>query len=151
MKKIFPVLLGGALLLGAVACTDGAQTSGNAPSNTNEVGEELQAQENLEDATSDTRQAQIESDERARQDRQGVVGNEGEVSDGDIESLVRNNLETNLPTSQLLVESEDGVVTVAGQVATQQDLERIETLTKEVRGVKSVQVNAQVGTPAAGQ
>jgi len=150
MKKIFSLLLGSALLLGGVACTDGARTSGNAPSNTNEVGEELQTQENVEDATSDTRQAQIESDERARQDRQETFGEDAEVNDNDIESSVRNSLETNLPTSQLFVESEEGVVTVAGQVASTEDLQRIETLAKEVRGVKSVDVRAQVGSPAPG-
>lgn len=150
MKKIFSILLGSALLFGAVACADGAQTSGNAPSDTEEVGGELQTEENVEDATSETRQAQIESDERAREDRQEVFGEEAdaEVSDDDIESLVRNSLETKLPTSQLLVESEEGVVTVAGQVASTEDLEQIETLAKEVRGVKSVEVKAQVASPA---
>lgn len=150
MKKIFSILLGSALLFGAVACTDGARTSGNAPSETEEVGEDLQTQENAEDATSETRQAQIESDERAREDRQNTFGDDAdaEVSDDDIESSVRNSLETNLPTSQLLVDSEEGVVTVAGQVASTEDLEKIETLTKEVQGVKSVEVKAQVGSPA---
>jgi osmotically-inducible protein OsmY len=47
--------------------------------------------------------------------------------------------------SQLAVQSNDGVVTVVGYVQTQDELERIEPLAREIRGVRDVKVQAQVG------
>lgn len=150
MKKLLPFVLSGVVLMSVAACGDVAKTSGEAPNTTGENATstqtnnpEVNAQENREDATSDTRRAQIESDQRAIQQRNQ---NAEDLTDGDIESLVRGKLEANIPSSQLAVDSEEGVVTVAGQVASQSDLAKIKTLTQEVQGVKSVIVEAKVGT-----
>ena len=149
MNKFMPFLLSGILLVGATACGV-AKTSSEAPNSTNsndngELSTE-DAQENQEDATNQVRQKQIESDTRARQQRNEAAGNPNEVSDNDIESLVRNALETKLPTSQLAVDSEEGVVTVSGKAASQKDVDQIESITKTVKGVKSVMVKATVDT-----
>ncbi|MDY6784339.1 MAG: BON domain-containing protein [Cyanobacteriota bacterium] len=144
MKKIFLYLLTSAFLLGSVACGT-ARTSNEAPDEAGDTGSELSAenaQENAEDATSDIRQDQIESDNRAIEQRNEVAGDPTELADNDVSSLVRNKLEEAFPTSQLVVESEDGAVTVDGKVATAEDVEKIEPLVKEVQGVKSVVVTA---------
>jgi osmotically-inducible protein OsmY len=58
---------------------------------------------------------------------------------------VRSKLEVNIPRSQLAVQSNDGVITVVGYVQTQQELEQIEPLAKQIRGVRDVKVQAKVG------
>ena len=156
MNKVLPFLLGVTLLFSATACTT-AKTSSDAPNSTNDNttttdnnNEELNAedaQENQEDATSKVRQDQIASDTRARQQRNDAAGNPEEIADSDVESLVRNQLETKLPKSELAVDSEEGVVTISGTVASQKELDQIESLAKEVKGVKSVNVKATVATP----
>lgn len=101
------------------------------------------------DANSDLRQRQIESDQRARDQRNDTVGNPQERSDGDLQSLVRNKLETSIPNSKLTVDSDaDGIVTITGTVSSQEELDRIESLAKEVQGVKGVNVQATVIDPA---
>ncbi len=154
MKKLIPLLISSVLVVGAAGCeTPPSRTSTEAPSNVNEsptAPTQETAQENQEDATSDTRKDQIESDIRAREQRNNATGGDADRADADLESQVRGKLEANLPASQLTVESEEGVVTVAGTVPTQEQLNKIPTLSKEIKGVKDVKVDAKVApaTPA---
>ncbi len=59
-------------------------------------------------------------------------------------------LEANLPASQLTVDAEEGTVTVAGTVPTQEQLNKIPTLAQEIKGVKSVKVEAKVAPAQPG-
>lgn len=146
MKRLIPVLLTGVMLAATAACSDVSRTSGNAPANTEgNNGEQLNTQENKADATDQTRQSQLESDKRAIEQRNQAAGDTKQISDNDLQSLVRNKLEKDLPTSQLSVESKDGVVTIAGKVASQTELQRIKPLAQEVQGVKDVVVKATAG------
>lgn len=101
-------------------------------------------QNTANDATSNVRQRQIESDQRALDQRDNITGNPQEKTDGDLESLVRDNLETSLPTSKLTIDSESGIVTISGTVSSQEELDRIESLAKQVQGVKGVNVKATI-------
>ena len=146
MKKLAAFLIGTTLLLGTVSCTT-AKTSSSAPNDTTNVGaapEQDEAQTNQGDAASDIRRDQLESDIRAREQRNDVTGGDADRADGDLESEVRSKLEANLPASQLTVEAKDGVVTVSGTVPTQPQYERIEPLSKENKGVQDVVVNVEV-------
>jgi osmotically-inducible protein OsmY len=49
-----------------------------------------------------------------------------------------------LPASQLTVEADDGAVEVTGTVPTQEQLDRIEPLAREIKGVQNVSVNVNV-------
>jgi osmotically-inducible protein OsmY len=145
MKKLLPLIFSGVLIVGAVGCE--SRTSTNAPSNVNEtVSAPTQetAQQNQNDATSETRKNQIESDIRAREQRNNITGGDTDRDDGDLESQVRGKLEANLPASQLTVDAKDGAVTVAGTVPTQQQLDKIPKLAQEIKGVSSVKVNVKV-------
>jgi len=74
------------------------------------------------------------------------VFREGEErSNRNVQSEVRSKLEVNLPTSQLAIQANQGIVTVTGYVQTQDNLERIEPLAREIRGVRDVNVQAEVG------
>lgn len=147
MKKLAAFLIGSTLLLGTVSCTNVAKTNADAPNDTSTVGqapEQDEAQTNQGDATSDVRRDQLESDIRAREQRNDATGGDTDRANGDLESEVRSKLEANLPASQLAVEAKDGVVTISGTVPTQEQYQRIEPLAKEIKGVQSVVVNAEV-------
>ncbi|TFI53162.1 BON domain-containing protein [Mastigocladus laminosus UU774] len=154
MKKLIPFLLGGVLVIGAAGCEPPSRTSTNAPDNTSEnVNAPAQetAQQNQQDATSQTRKDQIESDIRAREQRNNATGGDADRDDDDLESEVRGKLEANLPASQLTVDAEDGVVKVAGTVPTQEQLNKVPTLAQQIKGVKTVDaqnVKVAPATPA---
>lgn len=149
MKKLIPLLLGGFLLVSTAACNN-AKTTSEAPNSTDNNGQVPKAQDAQnaqKDATSDIRKQQIESDIRAREQRNDAGGNPMKRADGDLQSEVRDKLEANIPNGRLTVASKNGAVTVAGSVPTQAQLAKIEPLTKEIKGVKSVAVKATIATP----
>jgi len=155
MNKSIALLLSSLLVIGAAAC-DGARTSTEAPASTQEtstpekgnqnVVDREEASEVQDDGTSETRRNQVNSDIRAREQRNNAV-NDGSAEnrdDGDLASQVRSKLEANLPASSLVVDSEEGVVTVSGTVPTQEQYDRITALAREIKGVQSVNLTAKV-------
>ncbi len=147
MKKLTAFVLGGFLLFSAAACSETEKTSANAPSASEsnvEAPDADTAKANQNDATSPIRRDQLNSDIRAREQRNNAAGNPLERADSDLASEVRSKLEANLPASSLTVEAEEGIVTVNGVVPTQPQYDRIEPLAKEIKGVKSVKVKAVV-------
>ena len=147
MNKALLFALSGLLVLGAAACSDDRQVGQNNPDAMDSAEQVPNAQTdpaNQDDSTSGVRQNQLESDVRAREQRGEVVGGDMQRADGDLENEVRSQLETNLPESQLTVESDAGVVTVTGSVPTQEQLDMIEPLVMEVKGIQVVNVNVAV-------
>jgi osmotically-inducible protein OsmY len=148
MNKLTIPLLSTFLLLGAVAC-DASRTSQQAPpstENSGQVANQEEASEAKEDATSDIRRNQLNSDIRAREQRNNAF-NSGQAQNRDDDNLaseVRSKLEANLPASALAVEAKNGVVTVSGTVPTQEQYNRIGNLAQEIKGVQAVNVKAKV-------
>lgn len=153
MKKLTPFLLSSVLLLGTVACQDVSKTSTDAPNSTQESPEAPDAetvQNSQEDAQSQIRRNQLNSDIRSREQRNNITGDDAIRSEDDLESEVRSKLEANIPKSQLTVEATvDGTVTVSGTIPNQQDLSKIEPLSKEIKGVKSVVNQVTFAPPKA--
>lgn len=148
MKKLIPFLVSGILVVGAVGCENGVEkTSTDAPNSANETTEAPAAdtaQTTQNDATSEVRRDQLNSDIRAREERNNMTGGDADRAASDLESEVRSKLEANLPASQLAVEAAEGAVTVTGTVPTQEQFDRIETLAKEIKGVNTVANKATV-------
>lgn len=147
MKKVIPLIVGSLLVVGAIGCQDTAKTSSDAPETTTEdvkAPDAQTAKQIQNDATSEVRRDQLNSDIRATEQRNNVTGGDADKTDGDLQSEVRSKLEANLPASKLGVEAEDGAVTVVGTVPTEEQLQRIEPLAKEIKGVQSVKVEAKV-------
>lgn len=164
MKKLTSLVLSSALLLGTAACQNAAQTSANAPDNAGasttasspDAANTAMApdaspspdagamQATQKDSQSDVRRAQLNSDIRAREQRNNTDGGDAQRANGDLESEVRSKLEANIQKGLLAVQAEDGVVTVSGTVPNQQDLSKIDPLAKEIKGVKSVVNKATV-------
>ncbi|WP_017655521.1 BON domain-containing protein [Fortiea contorta] len=151
MKKLTPFLISSLLVFGAAACDVASKTSESAPANPNEAAQVPSAeatQAAQEDAQSELRRRQLNQDIRAREERNNVTGGDANRAKADLESEVRSKLEANIPNGQLTVNAEDnGTVTVGGTVNNQQQLSKIEPLAKEIKGVKSVVVNAKVAPP----
>lgn len=149
MKNLTTLLLTTIVGLSVTACANVARTNPGAPRSIDTVGEAPNLDtvlRNKSDSSSPIRRAQANSDIRAREQRYNVFRQgEGKRSDRNVQSEVRSKLEVNLPMSQLTVQSNDGVVTVVGYVQTREELERIEPLAKEIRGVRDVNVQAQIG------
>lgn len=141
-------MISSVLLLGTAAC-DGARTSADAPTSTDNSTEVMEADEaraSKEDATSETRRNQLNADIRAREERNNALNDGAAVGrdDDNLESEVRSKLEANLPASKLVVEAEDGNVVISGNVPTQAQYERIEPLAKEIKGVFGVDLKVTV-------
>jgi len=151
MKKLATVFLSSILVLGTSACSNIDKTSANAPDRpgvTNNNQTETQAQQDLGDAQSQIRRKQLEEDIKAREQRNNFFNNGSAENrpDRDIASEVRDILEANLPEGELTIESNQGVVTVGGSVTTREQLDRIETLSEQIKGVRGVNVEANVIT-----
>ncbi|MGI0493599.1 BON domain-containing protein [Alkalinema pantanalense CENA528] len=155
MKKIAMVLLGSILLAGTVACENNvSKTSASAPNSTEKTGETPTtetAQTNQNDATSEVRRNQLNSDIRAREQRNNWTGGDADRADSDVASEVSSKLEANIPKSQLTVKAKQGAVVVSGTVQTQEQLNKIEPLAKEIKGVQSVNVAAKVSPAVPAQ
>ena len=146
MNKLTLFLLSGTLLFAGVGC-DVARTSGDAPDSVDEeavVEDPTEVEETLEDASSEVRQEQLDSDIRAREERNEVFGDEQVRDDSDLESEVRAKLEANIPRSKLTVEAEDGYVKIVGTVPSEKEYESIMPLAQEIKGVDEVNVDVEV-------
>ena len=149
MKKITLLFLSSILLLGMVACGNNDKTSSSAPDSTEKVGDvptDKTILANKKDATSQIRRDQLNADIRAREQRNNITGGDTNRASSDLASEVRSKLEANIPSSQLTVTAKDGAIIVSGTVQTQEQLNKINSLTKEIKGVKSVQVLVKIAS-----
>ena len=149
MNKLTVFLLGSTLLFGAVGC-DVARTSSDAPTSTDGKVEEVsQVEGSKDDASNEIRQKQLNSDIRAREQRNNIAGDkpDGMASlrtkraDSDLESEIRAKIEASIPRAKLTVEAEDGAVVILGTVPNQKEYDTVAPLAKEIIGVKSVNLN----------
>jgi hyperosmotically inducible periplasmic protein len=148
MKKFIPLLISGVLMIGAVGCTS-ASTNTNTPDAAKESAktpDKKTAQQDQNDAGSETRRNQLDSDIRSREQRNDVAGATTVKTDGDLESEIRSKLEANLPASQLTVDAKDGVVTITGTVPTPEQSSKIKPLAMEIKGAKNIVDKTTVAT-----
>ena len=148
-RKIVSSFLTGFLVVTVGACTD-ARTTTDAPNSADKTMSQTPIAKGTEtakaDAQSDTRAKQLESDIRAREQRGNAMNDPKNRNDGDLASEVRSKLEANIPNGNLTVASKDGVITVAGTVSNSDQLNKVQKLAMEIKGVKSVTVNAVVAS-----
>ncbi len=152
-RKTVSSFLIGIVVVTVGACTD-ARTSADAPASADKMAQTPMAQTPMAkstepakaDAQSDTRAKQLDADIRAREQRGNAMGDGQNRNDGDLASEVRSKLEANIPGGNLTVASKDGILTVAGTVSNADQLNKIQKLGMEIKGVKGVNVTAVVGT-----
>jgi hypothetical protein len=163
----------GLLTLGTVSCSSTDKTSSNAPDPTASISASPSStsspdptassgtsansgsgttaspaaetvKDNKNDATSKVRRDQLNADIRAREQRNDITGGDTDRDNSDLSSQVRSKLEANIPNGSLTVSAKDGAVVVSGTVPVQAQLAKIESLAKEIKGVKTVKVAAKV-------
>jgi hyperosmotically inducible periplasmic protein len=147
LKTLIPVI--GLALVAMTGCQQVAKTNSDAPNATTTQVESpttTAAQSTQDDATSKVRRDQLNSDIRAREQRNDMTNN-GQAasrSDTDLASEVRSKLEASLPASALAITAKSGAVMVTGTVPTQAQLDRINGLAKEIKGVTTVNMKVVV-------
>lgn len=150
MNKIYqrnvtiPLLLS-CLLVATISACSTTKTATDAPSSTETNGKvpvAENAQSTQDDAQSDVRKKQLEADIRAREQRNKIAGDPEKRTEADLASQVRSKLEANIPDGKLTVEAKNADLTISGVVKTQAQLDKIEPLAKQIKGVKSVKVKA---------
>jgi hyperosmotically inducible periplasmic protein len=145
--KIFIAILG-TFAIAMTGCQV-AKTNSDAPDTTTgnvQTPTTESAKSADDDASSAVRRKQLESDIRAREQRNNALNN-GQAnnrSTNDLASEVRAKLEANLPASALAVSASEGAVTITGTVPTQAQYDRINGLAKEIKGVTSVAMKVAV-------
>jgi hyperosmotically inducible periplasmic protein len=147
-KAFLPVF--GVVLLAMAGCQEAAKTSSEAPDST--AANQVQtpntesAKSNQDDAESKVRKDQLNSDIRAKEQRNNAMnsGQSTNRSDSDLASEIRSKLEANLPASALTVSAKGAAVTVTGTVPTQAQFDRIDGLAKEIKGVNIVTTKVSV-------
>ncbi len=156
MKKLSAVGISGLVLIGLIGCNNTARTSSEAPSDAQsttasqnvETPKKDDVRSDYQDGSSDVRKNQLNSDIRAREQRNDVAGGDADKNANDLASEVRSKLEANIPNGQLTVEANDqGSVTVAGTVPHSDQLPKIDQLARQIKGVRSVNIEAKVAPP----
>lgn len=145
-KSMMLMLISSILLLGSVGC-DVSKTSSDSANTVSDdpvVEDATETEETVEDSKDETRQDQLNSDIRAREQRNDIAGDQTVRADADLESEVRAKLEANIPSAKLTVDAQDGDVAVVGTVPNQEEYETIEPLAKEILGVNNVTLDVKV-------
>ncbi|MEA5509408.1 BON domain-containing protein [Crocosphaera sp. UHCC 0190] len=146
ITSTLPLLLSVLLMVTVSGCAS-TKTTSDAPNTTDKNGPVATTENvktNQEDAQSGTRKKQLESDIRAREQRNDLGGDTEKRAEGDLANEVRSKLEANIPRGQLTVTAKKSDVTVSGTVKTQDELNKIEPLAMEIKGVNTVMVKAVV-------
>ena len=141
MKTILTLMMSGLLVVLATSCNSTDKTTSDAPNTTEKTGNaptvsETGAAQN--DSMSKVRKDQVNSDIRAREQRNDVTGGDTKRSDKDLSSEVRSKLEANIPKGNLTITAKEGAVVVSGTVENKDQLDKIEPLAKEIKGVMTV-------------
>lgn len=147
MKKLTCALLTSFLLFGTAACSNVSKTSANAGEGlASYAPTKSEARQDLSDARNQIRRRQLDLDLQAREQRNNFFnhGSAANRSDNDLASEVRDRIEANLPSSELSVAAQDGIVTVSGTVPTSEQFARIQPLARQIKGVRGVSVNAMI-------
>ncbi len=140
-------LLVGTLLMITVSACSETKTASDAPSSTDNNGQVTTAENGKvtqDDGQSEVRKKQLESDIRAREQRNNIGGDPQKRTEGDLASEVRSKLEANIPSSKLTVAAKNADITVSGVVTNKDQLDKIKPLAMQIKGVNSVIVKAVV-------
>ncbi|MEH2284639.1 MAG: BON domain-containing protein [Nostoc sp.] len=147
MKKLITLLVSGILVIGTFGCQDAPKTGSETPSTTNEAAQvpakpasqinqttaKIPAKETTPLAASTGTKVKTDSEKTA-----------ATKAKSDLKTEVSEKLNKGLPGNKLQVENKKGEIILKGTAASKEELKKAETLAKEVKGVKTVKVEAKV-------
>lgn len=137
MKNLVPLLISGILVVGAFGCQANPKDTSKAPQNIG-AASPLTAK-----PASQTTQLP------GKTEKTSATKNTTETtkSDGVLKTEVAKKLKEGLPSNKLEIETKAGEIVIKGTAASQAELQKAEKLAKEVKGVKSVKIEAKVQPP----
>ncbi|MGM3307467.1 BON domain-containing protein [Anabaena sp. WFMT] len=142
MKKLIPFLVSGILVVGVFGCQEAPKTGSETPGTTNET---TTVPAKPASQTTQTAQPITEATTTPVNTTTKITPSS---TKSDLKTEVSKKLKEGLPSNKLEVENKEGEIILKGTAASQDELKKAETLTKEVKGVKSVKVEAKV-TPVS--
>ncbi|MHC5936552.1 BON domain-containing protein [Nostoc sp.] len=147
MKKLILLLVSGVLVVGTFGCQEAPKTGSETPSTTNEAAQapatpasqinqttaKIPAKETTPLAPNTGTKVKIDSEKTA-----------ATKAKGNLKTEVSEKLNKGLPGNKLQVENKEGEIILKGTATSVEELQKAETLAKEVQGVKTVKVEAKV-------
>jgi hypothetical protein len=144
MKKLIPLLISGIIVVGAFGCQEAPKNSSENPSTTNETSsvpaspaaETTQTTDKIPLPTPNADSKQIPITETTTPPATKVVD--------DLKTEVSAKLQEGLPDNKLQVQAEGNEIILKGTASSKVELKKAKTLVKQVKGVKTVKVEAKV-------
>ncbi|MEA5623991.1 BON domain-containing protein [Nostoc sp. UHCC 0251] len=151
MKKLILLLVSGILVVGTFGCEEAPKTGSETPSTTNQAAQAPATPASQINQTADKTTAKIPATEmtplaatigtKVKTDSEKTAATKAK---SDLKTEVSEKLNKGLPGNKLQVENKEGEIILKGTVASAEELQKAETLAKEVQGVKMVKVEAKV-------
>ncbi|MEA5564072.1 BON domain-containing protein [Anabaena sp. UHCC 0399] len=139
MKQLITFIVTGFLLVGAFGCEEAAKNASETPKTTD--GTVQTTDKTIKSTAKPTTIPAASTDTKAKtQDQKTSLGK----AELDLKNTVTNKLKTGLPGTKLEVENKDGEIIIKGTATSKEELKKAEKLVKEVKGVKSVTIEAQM-------
>ncbi|MBS9389917.1 MAG: BON domain-containing protein [Dolichospermum sp. WA123] len=139
MKKLIPFLVSSVLLAGMVGCQEAPKTGSETTGTTSETPA-VPAK-----PASDTTRI-IDNSTATPTTTPTATSTATPTSTTDLKTEISKKLKASLPGNKLEVVNKNGEIILKGTANSQQEITQAETLIKEVAGVKSVKVEAEVKT-----
>ncbi|MCC5639171.1 BON domain-containing protein [Nostoc sp. CHAB 5844] len=141
MKKLIPFLISSILVVGAFGCQDSKDAAKN-PSNNNETSQPSAKPASQTTQTTDKTPKTTTEKTAATKNTTATTKSESELK-----NEVTKKLKKSLPNNKLKVEAKADDIVIKGTAASGAELQKAEKLVKEVKGVKSVKMEAKVLLP----
>ncbi|MEH2244618.1 BON domain-containing protein [Nostoc sp.] len=151
MKKLILLLVSSILVVGTFGCQEASKTGSETPSTTNEAAQAPAKPASQTTQTADkttpkapgkeTTPSVASTNTKVKTDSSKTAATKAK---SDLKTEVSTKLNKGLPGNKLQVENKEGEIILKGTAASQEELNKAETLAKEVQGVKTVKVEAKV-------
>lgn len=151
MKKLILLLVSSILVVGTFGCQEAPKTGSETPSTINEAPQAPATPASQINQTADKSTAKIpaketaplaaSTDTKVKTDSEKTAATKAK---SDLKTEVSEKLNKGLPGNKLQVENKEGEIILKGTATSAEELQKAETLTKEVQGVKTVKVEAKI-------
>ncbi|MBD2729470.1 BON domain-containing protein [Nostoc sp. FACHB-892] len=146
MKKLIPLLVSSILVVGTFGCQEAPKTGSETPSTTNETAQVPATPASQINPTAkipgkETTPLAASTDTKVKTDSKKTAATKAK---NDLKTEVSEKLNKGLPNNKLEVENKEGEIILKGTATSAEELQKAETLVKEVQGVKTVKVEAKV-------
>jgi hyperosmotically inducible periplasmic protein len=155
MKKLIPFLISGALLVGAVGCSQDTKTSDNTAgtdtTKVKEAGQKTEGGTTAIDKTTTGVKTGIDKTTTGVKTGVDKVTTGVKEAGGGVKTILKNKLDKQFPGSNLNVSQTGDVLTISGTVPDEATFKKIAPAVKEykLQGFKTVKVDAKIAEKKA--